>query len=67
MDYMETPNIITTLRKSDIGFAFRVQAYRKLSESEMYCVLRKWMAQTRRKTLPKNKTITYHTIHGFDD
>ncbi len=61
------PSVVTTLRKDDYNFEFQVIAYRHLSEQEMLSVLKRWMRQTRRKTIPKNKTITYQTIIGFDD
>ena len=63
---MPTPNVVTTLKKSDYNFEFRVLAYRTLSENEMHSVLRRWMKQTRHKTIPKNQVITYQTIIGFD-
>lgn len=61
------PNIVTTLKKSDYNFEFRVLAYRHLSEREMRSVLKRWMQETRHKTIPKNQTITYQTIIGFDN
>ena len=64
---MQTPNIVTTLKKSDDNFEFRVVAYRQLNEQEMYSILKLWMRQNRYKTIPKNKVITYQTVIGLDD
>lgn len=62
-----TPNVMTTLKKPDSNFEFRVLAYRTLSEKELISVLKCWMKQTKHKTIPKNQVITYQTIIGFDD
>lgn len=61
------PTVTSTLKKPDYNFELRVIAYRPLSKSELCSVLKLWMRQTRRKTIPKNKIITYQTIIGFDD
>ena len=64
---MLLPDVVTTLRKSDYNFEFRVLAYRHLSEQEMISVLKSWMQQTQRKNIPKNKIVTYQTTIEFDD
>lgn len=64
---MPIPNVVTTLKKSDYNFEFRVIAYRRLTKQELVSTLKTWMQQTHQKTIPKNKIITYQTIIGFDD
>lgn len=61
------PTVTSILKKPDYNFEFRVIAYRPLNKAELLSVLKLWMRQTRHKTIPKNKTITYRTIIGFDD
>ena len=60
------PNIVTVWKKPEYNFEFRVLAYRHLNNREMQFALKRWMKQDRRKTIPKNQTITYQTIIGFD-
>jgi hypothetical protein len=48
------------------NLTFNVRAYRKLTVAEMKQALSVWLRQSRRKTLPKNQTVTVISIHGFD-
>lgn len=61
------PSVVTTLKKDDYNFEFRVIAYRHLSKQEMTMILKRWLRQTGLKTIPKNKSITYQTLIGLDD
>jgi len=60
------PNIITTMKNEERKFVFNVQAYRKLSVTEMRQALSIWLRQSRRKKIPKNQTVTVISIHGFE-
>ncbi len=63
---MQMPNVVTTLKIKEKNFIFHVQAYRRLSESEMKHSLAAWLQQTRRTSIPSNKTITVISIHGYE-
>lgn len=62
-----TPSVITTLKFSDRSFRFEIAAYRKLTPSEAKQVLKKWMAQTHKTTLPDIGTVRYMTLIGLDE
>ena len=69
-----TPNITTNLHehfpneaaemKVNYNFCFRVDAYRKLTKSEMTFAFQTWKRLQKRKTFPKNKTITIQSLIG---
>lgn len=64
---MNAPSVVSTLRSDELNFTFHVKAYKKLTHSELKRILNIWMRHKRITKLPKNKTITYITILGFDE
>ena len=66
MDDMAVPRIVTEIVDAKTSCTLRFFAYRKLSEAEMRQGVALWLRKNRRKTLPRNRTISIYSIHGFD-
>jgi hypothetical protein len=63
---MQSPNVVTTRKISDLNTTFHIYAYRKLTDDEILLSIRQWMRHSRYKRLPKNTIIKIQTIIGFD-
>jgi hypothetical protein len=59
---MNLPNVVTERKIDDC--TVRVLAFRKVTESEFNQALNVWFKQNRKRTLPKNKTVTIQTTFG---
>jgi len=57
------PNVIT--EKKIGSTVFRVVAYRKVTDLEFAHALQGYFQSERRKTLPKNKVITFYSSFGL--
>jgi hypothetical protein len=60
---MNPPNVVTERKIGDC--TVRVLAFRKVTETEFNQALNAWLKQNRKKSLPKNKTVTIQTILGL--
>lgn len=61
------PTIRSTFVDEEENFTFHVLAYRPLTPEELQRALEVWLKLSRRKKVPRNKTVEVLTIAGFDE
>ena len=66
VDGIPIPPIITEYLDEGRNFALRVHAYRHLTREEMGFCLSEWLRSTRRKKIPRNKTVDVLSFLGSE-